>query len=120
VEDDGDRYRSIGKLYFDLAEAYKDNNVNAAIILRSKIEKEERHKINEETHPLYSHQKGKVLSYPDKVMELNELYDDLMFDLADASNESMMELKTYSAENIIKFNKRVVAKIKRNNPKNKE
>jgi len=43
-----------------------------------------------------------------------------MFDLADASNESMMELKTYSAENIIKFNKRVVAKIKRNNPKNKE
>ncbi len=117
MEDDGSRDRAIASLYFDLATAYRDNNPNGAIILRARIEKEERHKINEESNSLYSHKQGKVLSFPDKVMELNEMYDDLMFELADNSNESMRELKTFSAEEIIKFNRRITEKIKRNNKK---
>lgn len=100
-------------MYFDLATAYKDNNINGIIILKARVEREERHKINEESHPLYSDKKGRVLSFPDKVMELNELYDDLMFDLADNSNESMKDVKNFNTEEVIKFNTRVIAKIKR-------
>lgn len=114
MEDDGGGGRVIASLYFDLATAYNENNYNGITILKSRIEKEERHKINEEKHPLYSHVKGKVLSFSDKVLELNEMYDDLMFELSDNSNESLKELKTFSAEEVIKFNKRVTAKIKRN------
>lgn len=113
MEDDGDRDRVIGNLYFNLATAFKDNSPNAIIILKARIEKEERHKINEERNPLYSHRKGKVLSFSDKVMELNELYDDLMFDLADNSNESIKDIKSFSTEEVIKFNKRVTIKLKR-------
>ena len=114
MEDDGSRDRVIATLYLQLADAYKDNNHNAIIILRARIEKEEDNKINEESHPLYSHRKGRVLSFSDKVGELNDMYDDLMFDLADNSNESMKEIKGFSAEEVMKFNKRVTAKIKRN------
>ncbi len=117
MEDDGSRDTAIASLYFDLATAYRDNNPNGAIILRARIEKEERHKINEEKNPLYSHKQGRVLSFPDKVMELNEMMQDLFFDLADSSNESIKDIKRYSTEEIIQFNKRVTKKIKRNNKK---
>ena len=114
MEDDGVRDRVIAALYLQLADAYRDNNINGVIISKSRIEKEETHKANEEYNPLYSHKKGKVLSFSDKVLELNEMYDDLMFDLADNSNESIKEIKTFTAEEVMKFNKRVTAKIKRN------
>jgi hypothetical protein len=48
------------------------------------------------------------------VIELNEMYEDLMFDLADNSNESIKNIKEFSTESILQFNKRVVAKIRRN------
>ncbi len=103
-----------------LAEAYKDGDFNGVIINKSRIEKEETHKVNEESNPLYSHKKGKVLSFSDKVLELNEMYDDLMFDLADNSNESIKEIKTFTAEEVMKFNKRVTAKIQRNSKTNND
>ncbi len=118
MEDAGERDRVIGALYFDLATAFKDNNQNAIIILKSRIEREERHKINEERHPLYSHKKGKVVSFSDKVLELNESYDDLIFNLSDNSNETMKEIKTYTAEEVIKFEKRVGEKVKREAKRN--
>lgn len=114
MEDAGERDRVIATLYMDLADAIKENNYNAVIILKAKIEKEERHKINEESHPLYSIKRGNVISYSEKVVELNEMYDDLLFELSDNSNESIITLKTFSAEEILKFNKRVVEKLKRN------
>ena len=119
MEDDSGRDRVIGTLYFELATAIKENNVNAITILRSRIEKEERHKINEERHPLYSHKKGKVVSFSDKVLELNEAYDDLMFNLSDNSNESLKEVKTFSVEEVIKFEKRIAEKLKREAKRNK-
>jgi hypothetical protein len=119
VEDDGGRGRVIGTLYYDLAVAYKDNNTNAIIILRSRIEKEERHKVNQERHPLYSRNKGKVITFSDKVNELNDAMEDLYFNLSDNSNENLRELKTFTAEEIIKFERRIAEKIKRENKQNK-
>ncbi len=118
VGDDGERDKLIAMLYFDLATAYNENNYNGIIILKARIEKEEAHRVNEERHPLYSQRKGKILTFADKIVELNDMYDDLIFQLSDSSNESMREVKTYSTEEIIKFEKRVIEKIRRKN-KNK-
>ena len=111
--DDSDRGKVIATLYLALAKAYKDNT--DVINLKSRVEKEENHKINDEKHPLYSHKEDKILSFSKKVIELNEMYEDLMFDLADNSNESIKDIKEFSAEEVMKFNKRVVEKIRRKN-----
>ena len=111
--DDSDRDRVIATLYLDLAKAYKDNADD--IKLKARIEREEHHKINDEKHPLYSHKEDKILSFSKKVLELNEMMEDLFFDLADNSNESIKDIKEFSAEEVMKFNKRVVEKIRRKN-----
>ena len=111
--DASDRQRILASIYLDLAEAYKDRNNDKIIKLRARVEREERHKINEESHPSYSFNKGKILSFSDKVMELNDMYDELMFELSDNSNESIREIKEYSCEDIMKFNKYVTKKIDR-------
>ena len=100
-----------------LADALKDRAYNGIIIYKARIEKEEKHKVNEEKHPLYSHRKGKVLSFPDKINELNEMYQDLIFDLAENSNERIRDLKQFSAEEVIIFNRKVTEKLKRQSKK---
>jgi hypothetical protein len=115
LEDDGVGDRVDANLYLNLAEAYKDGDEKNITKWLAEIEKKEGHKINDENSLLYSQKKGKIISFADKVLELNEAYEDLMFDLADNSNESMRELKTYRAGEIIRFNKRVVEKVRRKN-----
>lgn len=118
MEDYGERDRALAQLYLELVNAYRDNDYNGIIIAKSRVEKAERHKANQESHPLYSHRKGKVLSFADKINEMNDMYDDLIFELSDNSNETMRELKQFSAEEIIKFNKKVIEKLKRKSKSN--
>jgi len=110
---DGERDRVLARLYLDLAEALKDNNYNATIIAKSRIEKALRSKEEEERHPLYSSRVGRVVSYPEKVNELDNAYEDLMFELSDNSKESIRTIKDFTAEEVIQFNKRILAKLKR-------
>ena len=119
MEDDGVGNRVDATLYLNLAKAYKDNNKDEIAKALAQIEKKEGSRINQEYSSLYSDKKGKVVSFADKVLELNEAYEDLMFELSDNSNESIRELKTFRAGEIIRFNKRVVEKVRRQNKKNK-
>ena len=48
-------------------------------------------------------------------MELSENKEDLFFFLADNSNESIKTIKEFSTEEVLRFNKRVVEKINRQN-----
>ena len=113
MADDGSRDRGVAALYLKLAESYNNNDTNGVIIYKSRIEKEERHKINEDTHSLYSHKQGKILSFSSKVLELNEMYQDLIYELSENSNERMRDLKDFTTEEIMYFNKRVTEKLRR-------
>lgn len=117
MADDGERDRALAVLYLNLAKALKDNNYNATIIAKARLEKALKDKVDEERNPLYSHRKGRVVSYAEKVNESQEFYEDLMFDLSDNSKESIKTIKEFTAEEVINFNKRVVQKIKRNTKK---
>ncbi len=113
-DETGDRTKVLALLYLELAKAYNDGERKDVIKLKAKVEKDENHKINEDKYPLYSQKQGKLVSFSDKVVELNNMYDDLIFNLSDNSNESLRELKTFTTEEIIKFEKRIAEKVKRN------
>ncbi len=115
--DDGTRDRALAALYLNLAEAFKDNNTNGVIIAKARLEKALRNKDNEDKHPLYSSVKDKVVSYPEKIAEMDELKEDLFFQLSDNSNESIKTIREFTVEEVIHFNKRILEKLKRKNKK---
>lgn len=83
-----------------------------ALECKAKIEKEEG-EIIDDRHPLWSKEKERMVSIPEKMMELEEEYDGLMFTLADSSNESIRTVKAFTVDEVVKFTRQLNLKYER-------
>lgn len=83
-----------------------------AIELRAKIEREER-EITGNKHPLFSKAKGRMVSIPERIREMDAEYEELMFVLSDSSNESIRTIKQFSVEEVTSFTRQLNLKYKR-------
>ena len=96
-----------------IIKGYHDGDEMAVAKAKAQLEKQYRFENQVKKHVLYSSAKNKILSYPEKVAEMNEQYEDMLFDLSDNSNESIKTIKDFTVEEMVQFNKRVYKKLLR-------
>lgn len=96
-----------------IIEGYRDKDDIAVAMAKAKLERHYRFENFVSKHPLYSSKRGTIVSYPQKIKELDENYEDMIFDLADNSNESIKTIRDFSVEEMVKFNSRVYKKLLR-------
>jgi hypothetical protein len=85
-----------------------------AVEYRARVEAEER-ELDHSEHPLYSKARGRMVSIPEKVKEMDGEYEDLMFILSDSSNESLRGVKGFSVDEVVRFTRQLNRKFKRQN-----
>jgi len=92
---------------------YHDGDEMKVARAKAQLEKQYRFENQVKKHVLYSPIKGTIISYPEKVAEMTEQYEDMLFDLSDNSNESIKTIKDFTVEEMVQFNKRVYKKLLR-------
>ena len=112
-DDDEDGQRVINHLYMTIIKGYHDGDELEVARAKAKLEKQYRFENMVRTHILYSPRRGTVISYPEKVAEMTEQYEDMLFDLSDNSNESIKTIREFTVEEMVQFNKRVYKKLLR-------
>lgn len=100
-----------------IIEGYRNGDDMAVAMAKAKLERQYRFENVVKNHVLYSHTKGDVVNYPEWVRQKNEEYEDMIFDLAENSNESIRTIRDFTVEEMVRFNKRVYEKLLRKSRK---
>lgn len=94
------------------AESLLEDDYDHAIEYKAKIEKEENEYVDFR-HPLFSRDREKIVSIPDRLREMDTDYDELMFTLSDSSHESIRTVKQFTVEEVVKFTRQLNLKYER-------
>ena len=96
-----------------IIEGYRNNDEMEVAHAKAKLERQLRFENMVKDHILFSAKQNKILSYAEKVHEMNEAYEEMLFELADNSNESIKTIRMFSVEEMVRFNTHVYKKLLR-------
>ena len=100
-------------LYLKIIKGYRDGDEATVRYAKAKLERQFRFENMVKNHILFSSAKNKIVTYAEKVREMNDSYEDMLFELSDNSNESIKTIRDFSVEEMVRFNTSVYKKLLR-------
>ncbi len=96
-----------------IIKGYRDDNEVEVAYAKAKLERQFRFENMAKNHILFSPSQNTVVSYAQKIREMEDSYENMLFELSDNSNESIKTIRDFSVEEMVRFNGNVYKKLLR-------
>jgi len=118
VEDDEQQRvrRTISDRIHDLVERIKERDLDKINEINRSLEKEFKY-LEFNDHHRWSREREMVVTIPEKIREMEDGYETLMFELSDRSNESILDVKKFSVYDVHMFMRNIIRKYRKTNDK---